>query len=106
MEQQVGEQQTRGRWVERVLTWSIVGVAVGVVLAGWKIGVWANHWYIAEQVYVPHVDEAAKTGPYWDITQLLRSGNEALLAGFGWLGVALVCGVVASVARRRSRYRG
>ncbi|MNT86322.1 hypothetical protein D3C72_2265950 [compost metagenome] len=88
-----------------MLTWSIVGAAVSVVLAAWKIGVWANRWYIAEQVYVPDVDEAAGTGPYGDITQLLRSGNEALLAGFGWLGVALVCGVLAAVARRRSRYR-
>lgn len=105
MEQQVAEQNTRSRRVERVLTWSIVGAAVSVVVAGWKIGVWANHWYIAEKVYVPHVDEAAKTGPYWDIAQLLSSGNEALLAGFVWLGVAVVCAVVASAARRRSRYR-
>ena len=91
------------RWFECIYSWS-VGLAVGSFVVGaWKVGIWANHWYIAERVFYPDVDEAAKQGSYWDITQLLRSGNEALRDGFIWLGVAALWVVVAVVLRRRRR---
>ncbi|WP_407343575.1 hypothetical protein [Pengzhenrongella phosphoraccumulans] len=92
------------RWARRTISWSL-GIGLFTVLLGaWKVGVWANHWYIAEHFYYVDVNEAAKTGPYWDITQLLRSGNESLLEGFVYLGIAAICfGLFAVLSRRHPR---
>ncbi|NTW40490.1 MAG: hypothetical protein HGA44_11495 [Cellulomonadaceae bacterium] len=92
-----------GRWTGRIFSWSFGLACLSLMLGGVNIVIWANHWYVAEQVFYPEVDEAAKQGPYWDIAQLLRSGNEALLEGFTWLGVAALCGTVALVLGRRRR---
>lgn len=91
------------RWLDRTYSWSVGLAAVSLVVGAWKVGIWVNHWYIAERVFYPNVDEAAKQGPYWDIAQLLRSGNEALRDGFIWLGVAALCVGVAVALRRRRR---
>lgn len=69
----------------------------------WNVRVWANHWYIAEHFYYPDVDEAAKVGPYGEIAQRLRSGNEALRDGFVLLAATLVLVGLAIVLRRFAR---
>ena len=92
-----------GRWAGRVFSWSFGLACLSLMLGGVNIVIWANHWYVAEQVFYPEVDEAAKQGPYWDIAQMLRSGNEALLDGFVWLGVSALFAVVAAVLGRRRR---
>lgn len=72
-----------------------------------KIGTWVNHWYIAERFYdEPYVDEATRQGLRSDIIQLLRSGNQDLLNGVGWLGIALLCVLVAVVVRGDGRADG
>ena len=84
----------------RTYSWSVVIAIMSFIVGAWQIGIWANHWYIAEHFYYSQVDEAAKQGPYWDVTQLLRSGNEALLNGFIWLGIAALSVLVAVLLKR------
>jgi len=91
------------RWAARVASWFTVLAVVSFGVAAWQVGIWANHWYIAERVYYPWVDEAAKEGPYWDIAKLLESGNEALLNGFVCLAVAALAVAVAVLARRLAK---
>ena len=93
--------QAAGRRYGRLYRWSIVIAVVSFIVGVWQVGIWANHWYIAERFFYVDVDEAAKQGPYWDITQLLRSGNEALRDGFIWLGIAALSVLVAVLLRRR-----
>ena len=90
-------------WSRRVAAWALVAAVVLAGLGAYKVGVWANHWYVAERFfYGPDVDPAhPKEGPFWDIATLLRSGNEALLDGFVRLGEAAVLAVVAVALRRR-----
>lgn len=91
---------SRVGWTGGVLSWLVAGAAFSFVAGVVKVGIWVNHWYVAERFY-DDVNEATKEGPYWNITQLLRSGNEALLNGLSWLGIAILCVLVAAVVRRR-----
>ncbi|GIG19733.1 hypothetical protein Cch01nite_04570 [Cellulomonas chitinilytica] len=90
-------------WSGRVAAWAVVAAVVLGALGVWKVGVWANHWYIAERFYADVDPAHPKDGPYWDIATVLRSGNEALVDGAVRLGEAVVLVVVAVVLRRRQR---
>jgi hypothetical protein len=92
MTMDVEAQRTRGTG-RAASRWTTLAVVLFVVGA-WQVGIWANHWYVAERFYEPGVDT----------TLLLRSGNEAMVTGLVWFAVALVCALI-SVALRRRRDR-
>jgi hypothetical protein len=93
-------------WRGGVLSWLITGAAVSVLIAAVNIGTWVNHWYIAERFYEDrNLDPATTQGLYSDIVGLLRSGNRDLVIGFIWLGISLLCVLVAALVRRRRSLR-
>jgi hypothetical protein len=92
------------RWAGRIIRWAVLAAVVLAGIGAVKIGVWANHWYVAEHFFYPDVDPAhPEGGPYRDIAKLLRSGNEALVDGVVRLGEAAVLVIVAVVLHRRRR---
>ncbi|MFF2452266.1 hypothetical protein [Isoptericola sp. NPDC058082] len=98
-----GAAHRRGTLAGRTASWCAVVATLAFAVGAWQVGIWANHWYIAERVYYPTVDEAAKEGPYWDIARLLYSGNQAMLTGLVCLAVAGLAAALAVLARRRAR---
>jgi hypothetical protein len=92
---------TRDGTTGRAQRWLWLGALTTFAVAAWKVGVWVNHWYVAERFLSKRAD-------------LLSSGNRALVAGLCWLGVmtAFVAGAIiarrrpATVRERRGRRRG
>lgn len=82
----------------RTFAWTVRFAVLFVGLGAWKVGVWANHWYIAHMFYADHGDDA---DIYQAMATLLMSGNDALLDGLVWLAAAAVCVVAAVLIRRR-----
>ena len=80
-----------------VLSWLVVGSGFCLLFSVVKIGTWVNHWYIAEQFYA----EPETPGGNSDVIMLLRTGNQQLLNGVFWLGMALLCALGAVLVRRR-----
>jgi len=86
----------------RVARWCVTAAVVLIAIGVWNVGVWVNHWYIAENFFRPYGDyAAAKSGPTWDMWVLLQTGNVALVQGVVSLLVASAL-VIAGVLLRRT----
>jgi LPXTG-motif cell wall-anchored protein len=84
-------------WTGGVLSWLVAGAVVGVLFAASRVIVWANRWYIAERFY----GSRSMEGRDAEVIRLLRTGDQQLVNGFFWLGIALLFVLVAAVVRRR-----
>lgn len=84
-------------WQDQMYWWAVGAALLLTGLGLWKIGVWADHWYTAEQ----HLDAAGASGapPFQDMWELLRSGNDALVDGVSRLAGAAACLVAAVIVR-------
>lgn len=84
-----------------------LGIAVIMFLvAAAKVAVWANRWYVAERFFDSHPDGSPTTDLDTYATQLLRSGNQALLQGLVMLATGLVVvGLAIALGRRRNTHR-
>ncbi|ROS31407.1 hypothetical protein [Cellulomonas sp. PhB150] len=88
-----------GRGLRRAISWVGTLAVIAVLVGAWQVGIWVNHWYMAERF------ANGATDATWTIAELLRSGNEALVHGFCWLGVSAALAVVAGALVRRARSR-
>jgi Zn-dependent alcohol dehydrogenase len=74
-------------------------------VAAWKVGVWVNHWSMAERFLHARAGGGPEGGDWWAAADLMSSGNHELVVGLGWLGVTAVLVAGAVVARRRAAAR-
>lgn len=70
---------------------AVLAAVVSLVVAGAKVAVWANRWYVAGRFSQGDAES----------TRLLLTGNRALLQGFVMIGFALTFASLAHVLRRR-----
>lgn len=82
--------------------WLARGAWAAFALAAWQVGIWINHWYVAER-FLSARGGGPDGGDWWAAADLMSSGNRALVAGVCWLGVMAVFIAVATIARRRSK---
>jgi hypothetical protein len=88
-----------GRGSQRAISCAGTAVVIAFLVGAWRVGIWVNHWYLAERFANEEFDAS------WTVADLLRSGNEALVNGFCWLGAAVALGVVTRALVRRARRR-
>ena len=94
------------RRMDQGLRTTVSIAVISFLVAAGKIAVWANRWYVAERFFDSHLDGSAKTDLDGYATQLLRSGNQALLQGLVMLATGLVLvGLATALRRRRDTHR-
>ena len=82
-----------------------ISALTAFAIAAWNVGIWVNHWYVAERFLNSQAGGGPEGGDWWAAADLMSSGNRALVTGLCWLGVMASFIAVSTIARRRSRVR-
>lgn len=89
----------------RAQRWLSIGALTAFAVAAWNVGIWINHWYVAERFLNSRAGGGPDGGDWWAAADLMSSGNRALVTGLCWLGVMAAFIAGATIARRRSKVR-